>query len=108
MSTGWAPHRGRTAELKWRRLGVYWTVLSGAWQSRSCAWGVRTGEERVMEAEVDLAALVQAAGDAIIVADPEGHIVFWNPAAERLFGFTAVEALGHSLDLIIPERFRSR
>ena len=33
---------------------------------------------------------------------------FWNPAAERLFGFTATEALGSSLDLIIPERFRER
>ena len=61
-----------------------------------------------METQVDLHALVQAAGDAIIVADVEGLIVLWNPAAERLFGFTAAEAVGHSLDLIIPERFRAR
>jgi PAS domain S-box-containing protein len=58
--------------------------------------------------DVDLAALVAAAGDAIIVADPEGMIRFWNPAAERIFGFTPDEALGSSLDLIIPERFRPR
>lgn len=58
--------------------------------------------------DVDLAALVAAAGDAIIVADPDGVIRLWNPAAERLFGFTATEALGQSLDLIIPERFRAR
>jgi PAS domain S-box-containing protein len=32
----------------------------------------------------------------------------WNPAATRIFGFTAEEALGRSLDLIIPERFRPR
>ena len=57
---------------------------------------------------VDLGALVSAAGDAIVVADPEGMIRFWNPAAERIFGFTAGEALGSSLDLIIPERFRAR
>jgi PAS domain S-box-containing protein len=57
---------------------------------------------------VDLHALVQAAGDAIIVADGEGHILLWNPAAEGLFGFTAPEAVGDSLDLIIPERFRKR
>ena len=62
----------------------------------------------MMEVQVDLAALVQAAGDAIIVADTEGRIRLWNPAAERLFGFTPAEALGHSLDLIIPERFRQR
>src|SRR4030095_4250400 len=61
-----------------------------------------------METPVDLHALVHAAGDAIIVADVEGLIVLWNPAAERLFGFTAAEAVGHSLDLIIPERFRAR
>jgi PAS domain S-box-containing protein len=61
-----------------------------------------------METAVDLHALVQAAGDAIIVADGEGLILLWNPAAERLFGFTATEAVGSSLDLIIPERFRER
>jgi PAS domain S-box-containing protein len=62
----------------------------------------------VSAAPVDLASLVAAAGDAIVVADPEGRIRLWNPAAERLFGFTAEEALGRSLDLIIPERFRER
>ena len=58
--------------------------------------------------DIDLAALVAAAGDAIIVADPEGMIRLWNPAAERVFGFTSGEALGCSLDVIIPERFRTR
>jgi len=57
---------------------------------------------------VDLEALVRAAGDAIIVADPEGRIVLWNPAAEHIFGYAAAEALGQTLDLIIPERFRPR
>lgn len=60
------------------------------------------------QSAVDLAALVAAAGDAIIVADPGGMIRLWNPAAERVFGFTAGEALGRSLDLIIPERLRTR
>ena len=59
-------------------------------------------------ASIDLAALVRAAGDAIVVADPEGLVRFWNPAAERIFGFTEAEALGRSLDLIIPERFHAR
>src|SRR5262249_11088948 len=52
--------------------------------------------------------LVQAAGDAIIAAGADGSIVFWNPAAERIFGYAESEALGRSLDLIIPERFRHR
>ena len=51
---------------------------------------------------------LQVAGDAIIAAAPDGTIVFWNAAAERIFGFPASEALGQSLDLIIPERFRQR
>lgn len=61
-----------------------------------------------MSNAIDFDRLVQAAGDAIIAADPEGKILSWNPAAERIFGFAAPEALGQSLDLIIPERFRAR
>ena len=56
----------------------------------------------------DLEIFAQAAADAIIAARVDGAIVFWNPAAERIFGFSAAEALGQSLDLIIPERFRAR
>ena len=56
----------------------------------------------------DLERFVQNAGDAIIAADPAGSIVLWNPAAERIFGYTKGEALGRSLDLIIPERLRQR
>ena len=58
--------------------------------------------------DVDLTALVAAAGDAIILADTAGTIRLWNPAAERIFGFSPSEVLGSSLDLIIPERLRAR
>ena len=61
-----------------------------------------------MNSTLDLSSLVQAAGDAIIAAGTDGKILLWNPAAERMFGFTAEDALGHSLDLIIPERLRAR
>ena len=57
---------------------------------------------------MDFEKLVEAAGDAIVAADAEGKIVLWNPAAERIFGFSRPEALGRSLDLIVPERFRER
>jgi PAS domain S-box-containing protein len=53
-------------------------------------------------------ALLGSASDAIIATDREGLIVFWNPGAERVFGFTAAEADGQSLDLIIPENLRAR
>ena len=44
--------------------------------------------------------------DGIICADATGHISFWNTAAERLFGHVAAEAIGQSIDLIVPERMR--
>ena len=61
-----------------------------------------------MYGSIDLASLINAAGDAIIAVDNDGKIVLWNPAAERIFGFTGADAVGQSLDLIIPERFRER
>jgi PAS domain S-box-containing protein len=61
-----------------------------------------------MSAGIDFSQLVAAVGDAIIVTDAKGAITVWNPAAERMFGFTANEALGQSLDMIIPERLRGR
>lgn len=53
-------------------------------------------------------ALLATRSDAIVAADRDGLIRFWNPGAERLFGYTADEALGRSLDLIVPERLRPR
>jgi PAS domain S-box-containing protein len=53
-------------------------------------------------------ALLNSGSDAIIATDREGLITFWNPGAERIFGFTAGEAVGRSLDLIIPENLRAR
>ena len=61
-----------------------------------------------MQVNVDLNQLVAGAGDAIMVCDAEGAIVLWNAASERIFGFTEAEALGKSLDLIIPQRQRQR
>lgn len=52
--------------------------------------------------------LLATRSDAIVVADREGIIRFWNPGAERIFGYSAEEAIGRSLDLIIPERLRER
>ncbi|HEU5306455.1 MAG TPA: PAS domain-containing protein [Acidimicrobiia bacterium] len=52
--------------------------------------------------------LVQCLADAVLVTDRDGSITYWNDAAERVFGWSAAEALGRSLDLIIPERLRER
>jgi PAS domain S-box-containing protein len=53
-------------------------------------------------------ALLSSTSDAIIATDREGRITFWNPGAERIFGFAVNEAVGKSLDLIIPENLRAR
>jgi PAS domain S-box-containing protein len=52
--------------------------------------------------------LTREAADAVIYADATGLIAFWNKGAERIFGFSEAEALGKSLDIIIPENLRRR
>jgi len=53
-------------------------------------------------------ALLGTNSDAIIAADKDGVVRFWNPGAERIFGYTSEDAVGQSLDIIIPERLRKR
>lgn len=53
-------------------------------------------------------AVLSTRGDAIIASDEKGAITFWNSGAERIFGFAPGEALGQSLDIIIPEQLRER
>lgn len=52
--------------------------------------------------------IVDEAPDAILYSDREGIIRLWNRGAELIFGFTREEAIGQSLDLIIPEKLRQR
>jgi PAS domain S-box-containing protein len=53
-------------------------------------------------------AVVRETPEAIVACDPNGIIALWNGGAERIFGYPAAEALGRNLDLIIPEKQRSR
>lgn len=52
--------------------------------------------------------LIEANSEAIVACDRDGIIRLWSPGAARMFGHSAEEALGQSLDVIIPERFRAR
>jgi len=52
--------------------------------------------------------IVAGIGDAVMYSDRQGIIRYWNAAAEKMFGYSAAEALGQSLDLIIPENLRGR
>lgn len=51
--------------------------------------------------------IVDGIQDAVIFSDPNGLIRLWNSGAESIFGYSAQEALGQSLDLIIPEKLRA-
>jgi PAS domain S-box-containing protein len=53
-------------------------------------------------------AVVTESAEAIVVSDPNGIIRLWNAGAARMFGYSAEEALGRDLDLIIPEKLRAR
>lgn len=53
-------------------------------------------------------AVLATTSDAIISADKDNIVRFWNPGAERIFGYTREEAVGQSLDIIIPERLQKR
>ncbi|HWJ96674.1 MAG TPA: PAS domain-containing protein [Acidimicrobiales bacterium] len=66
------------------------------------------GAGRTGPGEAELARLWSDVAEAVVIAEPAGTIVFWNDAAERLFGWPGAEARGQTLDLIIPARLRSR
>jgi len=61
-----------------------------------------------MEMHLDFEQLAEAVGDGLVVCDAAGAIVYWNAAATRIFGFSRDDALGQSLDLIIPQRQQQR
>jgi PAS domain S-box-containing protein len=54
------------------------------------------------------ATVVKESPEAIVVTDPAGIIRLWNDGAVRIFGFSAAEAMGQNLDIIIPEKLRDR
>jgi len=66
----------------------------------------RQKDEALHTSEEQFYALAHSASDAIININSDGHIVFWNKAAEKIFGFTAKEMIGNPLDKIMPEEFQ--
>lgn len=66
-----------------------------------------TGQE-LFDADAVGQAVLEGNADAVVASDRDGIIRFWNPGAERIFGHSSADAVGQSLDLIIPERLRAR
>jgi PAS domain S-box-containing protein len=85
------------ALLAFGAVGVVISALNESWHA-----AIRERDEHDLKVR-ELAAIVTSSEDAIISKDLEGRIRSWNRAAERMFGFSAAEALGQSIRLIIPE-----
>ena len=63
-------------------------------------------QESLTDLEAKLTSVIQLTPDALILANAGGHIVFWNPGADKMFGYKQEEALGQPLTVLIPPRFR--
>lgn len=67
----------------------------------------KLAEDKLHESEERKAAIFESALDALITIDPEGKVVEWNPAAERIFGYASQQVIGRELaELIIPPQSR--
>jgi PAS domain S-box-containing protein len=107
---GWEdtfPLRAKDGQYRWF-LSRAVTIRDG--EGKIVRWfGTNTDITELREAEeplARLAAIVQSSDDAMISVSPGGYIMSWNRGAERLFGYTAEEAIGQSILMVIPpERY---
>jgi len=68
--------------------------------------GHKQMEKTLKESETRFRAVVESAPDAIVSIDARGNVIFWNHAAEKIFGYSADEIIGKPVTRVIPERFR--
>lgn len=93
------------AEL--RRLKVELTLKEKNERLESLVLELEEMKADLIESESRFRSVAQSANDAIITSDYEGNITFWNRRAEIMFGYSKKEALGRSLTIIMPERYRT-
>jgi PAS domain S-box-containing protein len=99
---------GQRLELK-DLVDAYLNIAGAILQRADAVKALRAGEEQLEELRANeerLRSVVQTAKDAIISGDSYGNITSWNPTAEVLFGYSAEEAIGQPLTLIMPKQFR--
>jgi len=66
----------------------------------------KQAEKALYESETRMRSITDSAQDAILMMNPDGRVSYWNPAAERIFGYTSVEAIGQDLhSFIVPQHY---
>ena len=87
-------------------LGLLFLLAAGG--TLLLRWQIRPLATRLRESREQFRAVAETASDAIISADGQGNIFHFNQAAEHIFGYSAKEALGRPLTLLMPERFQAQ
>ena len=95
-----APHE------MWERLLFTCIIIVFGVYAQSIVTKRKRVKEQLRESEVRFRSVAESASDAIISIDCHGNIIYWNNAAETIFGYSADETIGKPLTLITPERFR--
>ena len=93
----------RTSEFFTEALAPFDMVNRGFRETNAEIVNLNQEMQRQVEELRQLAAIVEAADDAIHTIGPENTILSWNPAAERLYGYSAAEAVGQSDDMLVPQ-----
>jgi PAS domain S-box-containing protein len=70
--------------------------------------GLKKEQGELMDISERYRRIIEMSLDAIVSSDESGRIILWNPAAERMFGYTKEEALGMYIHNLIPDEFRER
>jgi PAS domain S-box-containing protein len=101
----WGPFIGTSNRLS----SLLLLVLFGS----ACVWIARQqtkylhAQDSLTDLEAKLTSVVQLNPDALVLANADGNIVFWNNSAAKMFGYSEEEALGQPLTLLMPKRFQA-
>ncbi len=99
--------QGAEKQANRARIAIFGVALLLAALVAVGALRLRSAGRELRRSRDHLRALFESAPDAIVTSDQEGRILTINPAAEAMFGYTQREAVGQSLNILIPERFRA-
>ncbi len=108
-STVTATYRLRHKDGSWRWVEIRRTNLLDDPDVGALVTNLRdvTDQRAAQEAHALLACIVESSEDAIVSIDLGGHILTWNPAAERLFGYPAAEVVGRPVEVLTPPGHRA-